>query len=131
MMDYCTTSELEQARCPIASLISKSEKAQQKVVPGTWQHTMLRDNLKALHIVSELMTRETSDKNNFTRDDLQETLCAVAALRSKTEKSQAKFFPGTSHYTLQQNRFKALCIAELVTKAELDRREPGVSMDKD
>lgn len=35
---------------PIASLISKSEKAQQKLTPGTWQHTMLRENLRALHL---------------------------------------------------------------------------------
>jgi hypothetical protein len=43
-----TADELQEALRPIASLISKSEKAQQKVPPGTWQHRMLEDNLKAL-----------------------------------------------------------------------------------
>jgi hypothetical protein len=42
-----TADELQEALRPIASLISKSGKAQQKVPPGTWQHRML-DNLKAL-----------------------------------------------------------------------------------
>jgi len=51
-MDNYTTGELQEARRPIASLISKSKKAQQKLAPGTWQHTMLRDNLKALQIAS-------------------------------------------------------------------------------
>ena len=49
-MDNYTPDELQEALQPIASLISKSEKAQQKLAPGMWQHTMLRDNLKALHI---------------------------------------------------------------------------------
>jgi hypothetical protein len=124
--DYCTTGELEQAGDPIASLISKSEKAQRKLVPGTWQHTMLRDNLKALNIVSELMNREANGTNGCTRDALQEALFTVTAVRSKTEKAQARFSPGTSQHTLQQNRVRALRIAELVTKVELDKREPAV-----
>ena len=39
--------DLEKALAPIASLISKSEKAQQKLAQGTWQHKMLGNNLKA------------------------------------------------------------------------------------
>src|SRR4051794_12294876 len=52
------TSELEAARGAIASLISKSAKAQRKLTPGTWQHSMLRDNLKALRFASALMNNE-------------------------------------------------------------------------
>jgi len=119
-MDNCTTDELQEARRPIASLISKSEKAQQKLAPGTWQHTMLRDNLKALHMASGLMNKETNDTDNFTRGDLQEALRALASMMSKTEKAQAKFPPGTSQHTLQRNRLRALRIAEALIKAELD-----------
>lgn len=43
-----TSDDLKKALAPIASLIHKSEKAQQKVAPGTWQHTMLEENLRAL-----------------------------------------------------------------------------------
>lgn len=120
-MDNYTTDELQEARRPIASLISKSEKAQQKLAPGTWQHTMLRDNLEALHIASVLMNKETNDTDNFTRDDLQEALRAVASMISKTEKAQAKFSLGTSQHTLQRNRLKALRIAEALIKVELDK----------
>lgn len=120
-MDNYTTGELQEARRPIASLLSKSEKAQQKLTPGTWQHTMLRDNLKALQIASVLLNEETLDTDNFTRDDLQEALRTFASMISRGEKAQAKFSPGTSQHTLQRNRLKALHIAEALIKAELDK----------
>lgn len=49
-----TTKDLQNAQAPIASLISKSEKAQTKLTPGTWQHAMLAQNLKALYIATPL-----------------------------------------------------------------------------
>jgi hypothetical protein len=52
------TDELEEVLRPIDSLISKSEKAQQKLAQGTWQHKMLQDNLKALRIASALLKRK-------------------------------------------------------------------------
>jgi hypothetical protein len=117
-----TTDELQEALRPIASLISKSEKAQQKLARGTWQDTMLRDNLKALHIASALMNKETDDTNRVAQDDLQVALLAFASMISKTEKAQAIFSPRTSQHTLQRNRLKALRIAEALIKVELDKR---------
>lgn len=55
--DDFSKDDLEKAVAPIASLISKSEKAQKKLEQGTWQYTMLDDNLKALYIVSALLTK--------------------------------------------------------------------------
>ena len=49
---------LEKALAPIESLISKSEKAKQKLKPGTWQHTMLAKNLKALYIALPLVSKK-------------------------------------------------------------------------
>lgn len=54
---YFTKEELETALTPIASLISKSEKAKEKLNPDSWQHKMLGENLKALYIASELLNR--------------------------------------------------------------------------
>lgn len=119
-MDDYTANELQEALRPIASLIGKSEKAQQKLAPGTWQHTMLEDNLKALRIASALMTEKVHTADDFTRDDLREALRAFASMIGRTEKALAKFSPGTSQHTLQQNRLKALRVAEAMTKAELD-----------
>jgi len=112
-----TPDDLQEARRPLASLISKSEKAQQKLVPGTWQHTMLRDNLKALHTASALMNGDTG---SFSQEGLREALGALASMIGKTERAQAMFSPGTSQHTLQRNRLKALRVAEALVRAELD-----------
>src|SRR4051794_23570296 len=100
-MDDSTTEDLKHARRPIASLISKSEKAQRNLVEGTWQHAMLKENLNALHIASALMNQEIDAAAKFTREDLQHALRALVAMMSRTEKTLAKFSPGTSQYSLQ------------------------------
>ena len=120
-VDNYTTDELQEALRPIASLISKSEKAQQKLAPGTWQHAMLRDNLRALHIASALMNKEPDDTNSFTKTDLQEALRAFASMIIKSDKAYVKFSPGTPQHTLQRNRLKALQIAEVRIKLELNK----------
>ena len=121
-MDDCTAEDMQEARSPIASLISKSEKAQQKLAPGTWQHTMLRDNVKALRLALSLMDGEAGAAD-FTRDDLQEALTAFGSMIERTEGTRTKFAPGTSQHTLQRNRLKALRIAEALVRAELDASE--------
>lgn len=110
-IDHFTKEDLQEALRPIASLISKSEKAQQKLASGTWQHSMLQGNLRALSIAYALMNQEADHTNSFARDDLQEALRAFASMISKTEKTQVKFSPGTSQHTLARNRLKALRIA--------------------
>lgn len=111
--------ESRQALPPIASLISKSEKAQQKLAPGTWQHAMLQDNLEALHMASALLHGEPGRSGKFARADLQKALKALDSMRGRTAKSQEKFPPGTSQHTLLRNRLAALRAAEARIKSEL------------
>ena len=121
-MDLFTPDELQEAGRPIASLMSKSEKAQQKLAPGTWQHAMLRDNLKALRLASALMNEGSAETDPFTREDLEEARRAVVAMISRAEKARAKFAPGTSQDALQRNRIKALSVAEAMMKNEIGKR---------
>lgn len=114
-----TIDKLQKALRPIVSLISKSEKAQQKLVPGTWQHTMLQDNLKALRIAAALMSKETNNTDDLTPDDLQEALKVFASMISKVKKTEEKISPGTAQQTLLRNRLEALHLAETQIKAEL------------
>ncbi len=57
-MDNYTREELEEALRAIVSTISKCEKVQPKLKPGTSQHTLLIRRIKALRIASSLITRE-------------------------------------------------------------------------
>ncbi len=61
--DCHSEEDLKNALAPIISLISKSEKARTKLAQGTWQHTMLSNNLKALHIALPFITNALSEKN--------------------------------------------------------------------
>lgn len=62
-LDCYTEEDLKNALAPITSLISKSEKARAKLAQGTWQHTMLSNNLKALHLALPLLTKALSETN--------------------------------------------------------------------
>lgn len=116
------TVEVRPALRPITSLISKSAKARQKVAPGTWPHTMLRDNLKALHIASALIDQGTHSMDRFTQDDLRGALTAIDSMRRKTEEAQAIRSLGKSQHALLRNRLKSLRIAKSVVKSQLNER---------
>lgn len=122
-MNQETADEWLQALRPIASLISKSEKAQQKLKPGTWQHTMLRDQLKALAYASALINRELSGQTTtvaqMTGNDLRELILIFAAIITKTEQAFLKLSSGSSQHTLLQNRRKALHIGQRLIKRQL------------
>ena len=107
---------------PIASLISKSEKARRKLAPGTWQHAMLRDNLKALRLAAALMGEAAGHTSGVARDEMRMALRAFAVMIRKAEKARAGCPPGTSQRTLQQNRLKALRMAGRAIRAELATR---------
>lgn len=62
-VDCYTEEDLKNALAPITSLISKSEKSQAKLAQGTWQHTMLNNNIKALNIALPLLTKTLSEIN--------------------------------------------------------------------
>ncbi|MCA9920372.1 MAG: hypothetical protein KC445_20590 [Anaerolineales bacterium] len=111
-MDTDSAAELPEALRPIASLISKSQKAQQKLAPGTWQFVMLQENLEALHLALALLQNDVKKLENVTKLDVQNALRAVGSMIEKTEKAQPKFAAGTSQHTLLQNRLKALQIAK-------------------
>lgn len=118
-MVQSTNDEIQEALRPIRSLISKSEKAQEKLKPGTWQHAMLEENLKALHLALALMENAGDGGEKHAKDELEEALQALASMIDKAEKAKAKFAPGTSHHSLQRNRLKALRIAEALVKMKV------------
>lgn len=54
MSDIYTIEEIEKAKAPIDSLLSKSKKAKEKLVEGTWQYAALERNIKALSLARPL-----------------------------------------------------------------------------
>jgi hypothetical protein len=115
-----THEDIREALRPIVSLLSKSEKARTNLTPGTWQDTMLSENLKALRIASALVDEEIGDTNDCAPDDLREALRVFETMINRTENAKMKFKEGTSQYSLQRNRLRALQIAEALIMKELE-----------
>ena len=118
-----TAADVQAARRPIASLIGKSEKAQRKLAPSTWQYRMLQDNLRALHLAEALLEDRTETATGFSPDDLQAALRALASMMAKTEPALAKFRPGTARHSLSRNRLQALRTATALVEAELAKNK--------
>ncbi len=62
VIDKYTKDELIEALRPVTSIISKCEKAQQKLTEGTSPHTRFKNIIKAMHISKSLITDEISNR---------------------------------------------------------------------
>ena len=58
--------------------------------------------------------------SDYTKEELEEALRAIASTISKCEKVQPKLKQGTSQYTLLERRIKALNISAELIKRELE-----------
>jgi hypothetical protein len=120
-MDDLAKKDLEIALSAIASMSSKSEKAKEKFLQGTSQHTLQKNRLNALTIASSLISKELADSDvidYYTKEDLEKALAPLASLISKSEKAQKKLAQGSWQHTMLSNNLKALHIASpLLTKA--------------
>jgi hypothetical protein len=69
--------------------------------------------------------------DNFTKEELEEALRAIASTISKCEKVQPKLKQGTSQYTLLTRRIKALQIASALIMQALEgyNEQSGLSGD--
>ena len=59
-MEY-NQEELKEALRAIESLLSKCEKAKEKLAPGTSQWTLLKNRIRALEVSVELIRREIGE----------------------------------------------------------------------
>lgn len=125
LADEYTADELRGALAPLASLLSKSEKAQLKVAADTWQHAMLADNIRALRMALPLLGEEGGDSGEPTPDDLEAALSALDSMIERVADTQGKFAPGTSQHSLQRNRLKALRIAHSAVMAKQGESADG------
>lgn len=121
-MPDCNKEQAQILR-PLLSLISKSEKARLKLAPGTWQHRMLDQNLKALHMAVQLMNQEAENAPPVRQAELLEALDAFEGMISRSEKAHASFAPGTSQHTLLENRIQALCAASQKIREQIQKKE--------
>ncbi len=108
----------------IAEMIDRSEKAQIKFEPGTSQHTLQKNRIKALYISSSLVAKELAKNDatvDFTKEDLEKAVAPIASLISKSERAQTKLTPDTWQYRMLRRNLNALYIASPLLTKELDK----------
>lgn len=99
---------MENTLAPIISLISKSEKAKEKLNPGSWQHTMLEGNLRALYYALALMDTSKTMSRARNETEVEEYLKSLDSMITKTKAAQKKFTRGSAQHTLLRNRLHSL-----------------------
>ena len=122
-MQRSTAGEMQAVLKPIESLLHKSEKALEKLAEGTWQHAMLRDNVRTLRLSRTLLTGGAAEA--FDRAELTHAQGALFDMLRRSEQAQQKFAEGTAQFTLQRNRIHALRVAEMLVEEALEARGQG------
>ncbi|WP_312372962.1 hypothetical protein [Lachnoclostridium sp.] len=120
-MDKYTSGELEEALQIVSSIISRCEKSQLKFMEGTSQHTLLKNRIKAMYISKSFITEENVI-DNYSKEELIESLRPVSSIISKCEKAQLKFTDGTSHHSRFMKMIKAMYIAKSLISNEISKR---------
>jgi hypothetical protein len=119
MINKFTKEDLEEALRTIASMINKIEKAKEIFAQGTPQHSLQKNRLNALTIVSSLILNELGESilQVYSREELVKALPPTASLIRKSEKAQNKLAQDTWQYTMLTNNLKALYLgSQLLTK---------------
>ena len=111
-MDTYTEKELKDALQTVTAVISACEKAQPKFAPGTAQHSLLKNRLKALHISAALM-KGTPAAVGYSPEELTEALKPMTSIIGKCEKARLKSAEGTAQHT----RFSRLITAMKISRA--------------
>jgi len=99
--------DLQEARRALASLLHKCERAQEKLAPGTWQWTSMKNTVRAARVALSLAAK-APETNDFTAEDLEEARQTLSSALQKSEKARQKTAPGTPQQPLIKNRISAL-----------------------
>ncbi|MGH4052512.1 MAG: hypothetical protein ACREVX_14485 [Clostridium sp.] len=120
-MGKYTREELEEALQVISSTITNCEKMQPKFAESTSQHTLLKNRIKALYISKALISYQDI-MDQYTKEELIDSLRPISTVISKCEKGQAKFEESTHHYTRFNKLIKAMYISKGLITEEISKR---------
>lgn len=114
-------SQRQDALAVVDSSIRRCQQVQPKFAPGSSQHSLLRNRLRALSAAKALLLGETPE--GYTEADLKAALPPLASIRRKCSKAQEKHPPGSPFFTRFERTIRAMEVAEALVKEELERRQ--------
>lgn len=102
--------ELEQSIKTLTTLIDRSTKAQLRLLPGSSQHTLLKNRIQALQLVKTLLMNKSNVRQLFTKEDLEAAHAPLLSLISKSEKAILNLRPDMWQYSLLAQNINVLRI---------------------
>jgi len=121
-MNDLTNQDMEEAVKIIASMIRRSEKAQEKFEQGTSQYTLQKNRIHALYVALSLIKKEIAVNgatDTFGKEEFEKALAPLTSLMSKSEKAQKKLTQGTWQHSMIGDNLKALGIALPLLKKKI------------
>jgi hypothetical protein len=106
--------DAQAASLAIASMIDRSQQAKDKLVPGTPQHSLLENRIRALQtamLLLEIAADSARQAAAPTSEDLHQAYAPLASLASKSAKAQTKLAEGSWQHTMLEENLKALGMA--------------------
>ncbi len=115
-------TELERAEAlkVVTSVIARCERAQPKFVPGTSQHTLLKNRIQALKIAQALLVESGAEL--YSSQDLSAALEPLLSIIRKCEKAQYKYEPESGQYGRFNGIIRAVELSRTLIENELHRR---------
>lgn len=110
-----TQQELDDAMRVVESAISRCEKIQPKFQPGTAQHSLLKNRLRALRTAQRLLSGEAG---GIPKEELEAALPPAASILRKTEAARRKHPADSPAYKRFSPTIRAM---ELVKDLLLER----------
>jgi len=115
-----TEQERVDALKVVTSVIVRCERAQPKFVPGTSQHTLLKNRIQAMKIAQALLVGSGADR--YSTQDLSAAPEPLTSIIRKCEKAQSKHEPGSGQYGRFNGTIRAVKLSRTLIENELLRR---------
>ena len=104
----------------VTSVIARCERVQPKFVPGTSQHTLLKNRIQAMKIAEAVLSGDSAD--SYSVQELSAALEPLASVIRKCEKARSKYEPGSGQYGRYGGTIRAMELAGTLIENEMLRR---------
>ncbi len=115
-----TEQERADALKVVTSVITRCERVQPKFVPGTPQHTLLKNRIQAMKIAEGLFSGDSGEQ--YSTQALSAALEPLASVIRKCEKARSKYEPDSGQYGRYGSTIRAMELSRTVMEQELLRR---------
>ena len=117
-------TEREEALRFVTSVIERCRRMQPRFAPGTAQHTLLKNRIRAMEIARSLL--ESGHAEGWPEAELAAAREPIASIIRKCGKARSKYGPGTAQYRRFDRIVRAMELSAALLQGELENRRETV-----